>query len=444
MAIIYTPNLNLAKQGFGDPNWHTELNNNFDKIDARINQYLLTSSSPTFSGAILSGLTPGSIVFAGTGGVLSQDNANLFWDNTKKMFGLGISPSALCHIKGNLTSALTGTVSVTQNSNIVTGTGTLFTSELKVGDAIKIKNEIFTVSGIASDTSLTLDSNYLGTSASGLTAYTDPTLFSIDNGNSVNKLVITKSGYVGINTTPIALFHVKAIIGERFYFQSESTGLLSPLVLWNSGSGTSVGAGFLFAAGSPTNWIGGIASQLIDTSNSRTVLRVISNGSLTSPDTNAPIYIEGSATGVKTVITTRLGIKQAIPSYDLHLLNDSAAKPTTNTWTISSDRRLKENIKKADINRCYEIIKTIPLMRYGYKRSVYNDGQIKDRNVLGWLADDVEKVFPKAVSVNRFESDIEKIEDCKYVNNDQMFIAMYGALQKVIEKIEDLERRIIL
>lgn len=441
MAITYTPNLNLAKQGFGDPNWHTELNNNFDKIDARINQYLLTSSSPTFSGASLSGLTPGSIVFAGTGGVLSQNNANLFWNNTKKMFGLGTSPSALCHIKGNLTSALTGTVSVTQNSNLVTGTGTLFTTELKVGDAIKIENEIFTVSAIASNTSLTLDSNYLGASASGLTAYTDPILFNIDNGDSVRKFVVTKSGYVGINTTPIASFHVK---GTNFYFQTESTGLLSSLVLWNSGSGTSVGTGFIIAAGSSTNWIGGLVSQLINTSNSRTALRVLSNGSLTPADTGAPIYIEGSATGPKTVITTMLGIKQATPSYDLHLFNDSAAKPTTNTWTISSDRRLKENIEKADINRCYEIVKTIPLMRYGYKRSVYNDEQIKDRNVLGWLADDVEKVFPKAVSVNRFESDIEKIEDCKYVNNDQMFIAMYGALQKVIEKIEDLERRIIL
>src|SRR3990167_8275572 len=115
--------------------------------------------------------------------------------------GIGTtSPGGLLALKGTLSSALTGTVSVTINTATVTGVGTAFTTELAVGDSIKIGSEVFTVSAIASATSLTLNSNHLA-GASGATAYRDPTLLAIDNGDAVNKLTITRSGNVGIGTT---------------------------------------------------------------------------------------------------------------------------------------------------------------------------------------------------------------------------------------------------
>ena len=43
-------------------------------------------------------LTQGSVLFAGTGGLLSQDNSNLFWDNTNKRLGIGISPASVLNI----------------------------------------------------------------------------------------------------------------------------------------------------------------------------------------------------------------------------------------------------------------------------------------------------------------------------------------------------------
>ena len=44
------------------------------------------SSAPTFST-----MTAGSVLFAGTSGLLSQDNGKLFWDNTNKRLGIGTS-----------------------------------------------------------------------------------------------------------------------------------------------------------------------------------------------------------------------------------------------------------------------------------------------------------------------------------------------------------------
>jgi hypothetical protein len=173
----------------------------------------------------------------------------------------------------------------------------------------------------------------------------------------------------------------------------------------------------------------------------------------------------------------RVGIGTASPSAQLELSTDSAKKPSTNTWTITSDQRLKTNITNADNNRCYEIVKQVPLKRYTWKGEVYSQEQVKDRSKLGWIAQDVEEVFPKAVGTSRFaynqifedvitpeldsdgnavldENGVAKtktekrlvsedvIEDCKDLNSDQIYAAMYGTIQKLIEKVESLESKV--
>lgn len=46
--------------------------------------------------------TAGSVIFAGTGGILSQDNATFFWDNTNKRIGFGTtSPTNTISLNGN-------------------------------------------------------------------------------------------------------------------------------------------------------------------------------------------------------------------------------------------------------------------------------------------------------------------------------------------------------
>ena len=87
-------------------------------------------------------------------------------------------------------------------------------------------------------------------------------------------------------------------------------------------------------------------------------------------------------------------------SYKLTLGSDSAAKPSTATWTISSDERLKENIIPADLDRCSEIVKTVPLKRYTWKDDVYTIETVGDRSKLGWIAQDVKPLFNKAVNAH--------------------------------------------
>ena len=98
-----------------------------------------------------------------------------------------------------------------------------------------------------------------------------------------------------------------------------------------------------------------------------------------------------------------VGIGTASPSYQLHVNTDSAGKPGAGgLWTVVSDERIKANIVPADLDRCYEIVKSVPLKHFGFAPGVYTDDQIHDKHNLGWIAQDVQKVFKHAVSVKPF------------------------------------------
>lgn len=148
-----------------------------------------------------------------------------------------------------------------------------------------------------------------------------------------------------------------------------------------------------------------------------------------------------------------VGIGTTSPTYQLQLGTDSAAKPSTTAWTVSSDERLKENIEAADLDICYDAVKSIPLKRYKWKDEVYSTEQVTDRSKIGWIAQDVQAVFPKAVGQHRFVYNQVKdedgniisedvIEDCLSLNADQLYATMYGAIQKLMNTVETMQARI--
>ena len=64
------------------------------------------------------------------------------------------------------------------------------------------------------------------------------------------------------------------------------------------------------------------------------------------------------------------------------------------TWDIFSDQRIKENIVRADLKTCYDNIKNINLYRYNFI-DAFDDG-FRDKNKLGYIAQEVKKHFLKA------------------------------------------------
>jgi hypothetical protein len=69
----------------------------------------------------------------------------------------------------------TGTISVTNGSTAVTGSGTQWITGAQVGEAMLISGELYEISAINSATSITLGKNYLGSTQSGLSYEIVPT-----------------------------------------------------------------------------------------------------------------------------------------------------------------------------------------------------------------------------------------------------------------------------
>jgi hypothetical protein len=170
---------------------------------------------------------------------------------------------------------------------------------------------------------------------------------------------------------------------------------------------------------------------------------------------NIPVAMTINANGY-----VGIGVENPV-THQLTLSQDSAYKPSTNVWDTTSDMRLKDNIEEANYETCYNIIDSIPLKRYTWKNEVFTAEQVPDRSKLGWIAQDVETVFPKAVATAPFYGpgsltsgsfisgsilsgsyDGFYLEDAKTLNADQIYAAMYGTIKYLIAENNELKTQV--
>jgi hypothetical protein len=130
---------------------------------------------------------------------------------------------------------------------------------------------------------------------------------------------------------------------------------------------------------------------------------------------------------------SNVGILNTNPEYKLHLGVDSAAKLSTSTWIVSSDERIKKDIKNADLDQCYNIVKNIKLKKYKFKDGIVEDNYER----LGWIAQEVEQYISNAVS----NSNQYGYDDCRSLNTDQIISNMYGCIQKLMLKLEEIKQK---
>jgi hypothetical protein len=140
-----------------------------------------------------------------------------------------------------------------------------------------------------------------------------------------------------------------------------------------------------------------------------------------------------------------VGVGTKTPSYPLHVNGNMYVSSTAftgsgqTTWTIPSDRRIKENIVKASYETCLENVKNIELYRFNFKDNVVNTN---DLNQLGFIAQEVQSVYPKAVEVNMIKDNNGVIPDLLSLNTTQIDYTLYGAVKELIKKVEILEQKL--
>jgi len=101
-----------------------------------------------------------------------------------------------------------------------------------------------------------------------------------------------------------------------------------------------------------------------------------------------------------------------------------------------SDPRLKQNIEPANLRRCYDIVRDIPLHRYEFIDSYVSSFQVTDRRRLGIMADEYEQIFPKSVTI--MKSPVPGLSSIKTVDTQQLDMAHLGATQYLLNEIAEL------
>lgn len=177
---------------------------------------------------------------------------------------------------------------------------------------------------------------------------------------------------VGIGTTsPEYPLHVASSAVYAIYAHQTTTSLGTAIVGISEGT---LGTGGVFRTEAPSGETYGV--------------RVNVN----SPDGYAG-WFTGTA-GSRNYFQRNVGIGVTNPTFQLHLSQNSAAKPTSNTWTISSDARLKKNIHT--INGALDDLLALRGVTYQWiDPSTQGD---MAGTYTGFIAQEVEHVFPEWIS----------------------------------------------
>jgi flagellar hook assembly protein FlgD len=131
-----------------------------------------------------------------------------------------------------------------------------------------------------------------------------------------------------------------------------------------------------------------------------------------------------------------VGIGSTSPSYQLQLSTDSAAKPSTNTWTIASDSRVKENI--TPYTKGLSAIMAINPINYDYNGKA---GFSVIKNNIGVIAQDVLEILPESVSTYQAKLNEDDLEDTELYNfnSHALTYVLINAIKEQQAQIEELK-----
>ena len=159
------------------------------------------SAAPTFSlSPMFSSLTAGSIPYIGNGGLITQNNARLFWDAGNSRLGIGTTmPTSLIHINGNDPLTITG---------LTTGTNTTSDSVLTISAGVVKKLPASTFSTSTTGWSTTGNAGTTGTN--NFIGTNDAQDFVLKT-NAAERMRVLANGRVGVGlSAPTAALHLKA------------------------------------------------------------------------------------------------------------------------------------------------------------------------------------------------------------------------------------------
>ena len=131
------------------------------------------------------------------------------------------------------------------------------------------------------------------------------------------------------------------------------------------------------------------------------------------------------------------GIGLAGPSYQLQLSTDSAAKPSTNTWTIASDARIKT--ETGEYTKGLDAVLSLRPITYRYngKAGMVDDGEDK----ISIIAQEAVNAFPECVGsyMTKLDEDDEEETEVLNWNGHALTFALVNSIKELTARLEALE-----
>jgi hypothetical protein len=156
-------------------------------------------------------------------------------------------------------------------------------------------------------------------------------------------------------------------------------------------------------------------------------------------------YFTGPS-GSRNYFQRNVGIGTTVPTFLLQLSADSAAKPTSSSWTISSDARLKKNVATLENS----LDRLLQLRGVSYQWMDPSSQGDMDGVYTGLIAQEVETVFPewirtgadgyKTLTVIGFEGlAVEALRELRIEKDVEI-----AELRETVAELRDLVKRLAL
>jgi hypothetical protein len=208
-------------------------------------------------------------------------------------------------------------------------------------------------------------------------------------------------------------------------------------------------SGTVSVGGLSVSGVSGSSNVIITNSLSSNTVLTIQNNFTPNPTSSSINLIRGTTTDANH--DYKLGnyngefkVVSSVSSVDTDYIRITTAGAITNpsgtaNWNTGSDRRIKENIKRASYDKCYENINKLELNCFNYVEG-FNTVN-RDKTQLGFIAQEVSAIFPKSISTQGYYSDTLSIPDLLSIDISQINYALYGAVKKLIEKNDEDQER---
>ena len=373
-----------------------------------------TVNFPDASGVVglsAAALTTGSIVFAGAGGVLSESNATLFWDNTNKRLGIGnASPGAPLDIHGTGTAAQ---FNGTGTNNAYVFFQNAGTSKWRIGNLysagannFELHNAATATTALSFNGTTSKPTFNTGINATGL----DDQMLQVYGGSPSIRLFNTITsptinGFVGMSTATNNF-----ILGSASGDMCIGTSTAGKIYI---GSGTTTVSPAMTISNTGDVCIG---KATYDNTTPGISLTSIANGPLGSfVASSANVLLLNRQTTTGTIVTIR---------YNNATVGSISTDGTTTAYNITSDYRLKEDFIAT---KGLEKVCAIKIYDFKFKNS--------ENRMDGVIAHELQKIIPYAVIGKKDAINEEGEIEAQGVDYSKLVPILVKAIQELNDKL---------